>query len=104
MAVVITLTGVFVSAEEALKLGLLNRVYSVANLMDDTLAFAKRLGDGPPIQQREIKKLMYQSMRTDLRTSLELVSSHMAVVQSTADYKEAIAAFKEKRQPRFQGK
>ena len=103
-ALELLLTGDFVSAEEALKLGLVNRVYSDANLMDETLAFAKRLGDGPPIQQREIKKLMYQSMRTDLRTSLELVSSHMAVVQSTADYKEAIAAFKEKRQPRFQGK
>jgi 2-(1,2-epoxy-1,2-dihydrophenyl)acetyl-CoA isomerase len=97
-------TGDFVSAEEALKLGLVNRVYSDADLMDETLAFAKRLGDGPPIQQREIKKLLYQCMRTDLRTSLELVSSHMAVVQSTADYKEAMAAFKEKRQPKFQGK
>jgi enoyl-CoA hydratase/carnithine racemase len=97
-------TGDFVAAEEALRIGLVNHVYSDAKLMDETLAFAKRLGDGPPIQQREIKKLMYQSMHTDLRTSLELASSHMAVVQSTADYKEAIAAFKEKRQPKFQGR
>ena len=47
---------------------------------------------------------MYQSLRTDLRTSLESVAAHMAVIQSTADYKEAIQAFKEKRQPKFQGK
>jgi 2-(1,2-epoxy-1,2-dihydrophenyl)acetyl-CoA isomerase len=76
-------------------------VYSDAELMDETLAFAKRLGDGPPIQQREIKKLMYQSMRTDLRTSLELVSSHMAVVQSTADYKEALPPSRKKGSPSF---
>jgi hypothetical protein len=37
-------------------------------------------------------------------TSLELVSSHMAVVQSTDDYREAIQAYKEKRKPRFEGR
>ncbi|MFL9942331.1 enoyl-CoA hydratase/isomerase family protein [Paraburkholderia graminis] len=97
-------TGEFVSAEEALRIGIVNRVFSDESLIDETLAFAKRLADGPPIQLRDIKKLMYQSMKTDLRTSLESVASHMAVVQSTADYKEAIQAFKEKRKPTFQGK
>ena len=97
-------TGDFVSADEALRIGLVNRVFSDAELMQETLAFAKRLGDGPPLQQREIKKLMYQSLRTDLRTSLESVSAHMAIIQSTDDYKEAISAYKEKRVPRFQGR
>ena len=97
-------TGDFVSADEAEKIGLVNHVYPDAQLMPETLAFAKRLAEGPPLQQREIKKLMYQSLRTDLRTSLEAVSSHMAVIQSTADYKEAIAAYKEKRPPKFHGR
>ena len=39
-----------------------------------------------------------------MRTSLEMVSSHMAVVQSTEDYREAITAFKEKRKPKFNGR
>ena len=97
-------TGDFVSADEALGIGLVNHVYGDDDLMQETLAFAKRLADGPPLQQRDIKKLMYQSLRTDLRTSLESVSAHMAVIQSTADYKEAVRAYKEKRQPKFLGR
>jgi enoyl-CoA hydratase/carnithine racemase len=97
-------TGDFVDAEEALRIGLVNRVYDDDKLMEETLAFAKKLASGPPLQQRLIKKLMVQSLRTDLRTSLETVSSHMAVVQSTADYKEAIAAYKEKRPAKYTGR
>ncbi len=97
-------TGDFIGADEALRIGLVNRVYDDDKLMDETLAFAARLAAGPPIQQRLIKKLVHQSLRTDLRTSLELVSSHMAVVQSTDDYREAVQAYKEKRKPKFEGK
>lgn len=96
-------TGDFVSAEEAYRLGIVNRVIPDESLFDETLAFASKLADGPPIQLREIKKLMYQGLRTDFRTSLESVSAHMAVIQSTRDYKEAIQAYKEKRKPNFEG-
>ncbi|RTZ45488.1 enoyl-CoA hydratase [Candidimonas sp. SYP-B2681] len=97
-------TGEFLSADEALELGIVTRVYDDEQLMTETLAFAERLAEGPPIQQREIKKLLYQSLNTDLRTSLRAVSAHMAVVQSTDDYKEAISAFKERRKPIFKGR
>jgi 2-(1,2-epoxy-1,2-dihydrophenyl)acetyl-CoA isomerase len=97
-------TGDFVDADEALRLGLVNRVFTDEQLMAQTLAFAQRLADGPPVQLRDIKKLMYQAMRTDLRTHLEAVASHMAVIQSTADYREAIDAYKEKRTPKFLGR
>jgi 2-(1,2-epoxy-1,2-dihydrophenyl)acetyl-CoA isomerase len=96
-------TGDFIEADEAHRIGLVNRVCEDENLMAETQAFAARLAAGPPIQQHLIKKLLYQSLRTDLRTSLELVSSHMAVVQSTDDYREAIAAYQEKRKPKFKG-
>jgi len=97
-------TGDFISAEEALKLGLVNHVYTDEEFEEQFMAFARRIAEGPPIQLRDIKKLMYQSMRTDLRTSLDAVSGHMAVVQCTEDYREAIQAYKEKRKPEFKGR
>ncbi|HSV77697.1 MAG TPA: enoyl-CoA hydratase-related protein [Ramlibacter sp.] len=97
-------TGDFVGAEEAQRCGLVNHVYPDAELMDKTLELARRLASAPPLQVRDIKKLVYEGQRTDLRTSLNSVSAHMAVVQSTADYKEAIQAFKEKRTPKFVGR
>ena len=97
-------TGEFVGAEEALRIGLVNRVFEDAALMNETLAFARKLVQGPPVQQRLIKRLAHQSARTDLRTSLEMVSSLMAITQSTEDYKEAIQAYKDKRPAQFKGR
>jgi enoyl-CoA hydratase/carnithine racemase len=45
-----------------------------------------------------------RSARTDLRTALDLISSHMAVVRSTQDSAEAMAAFREHRAPVFHGR
>jgi enoyl-CoA hydratase/carnithine racemase len=97
-------TGDFINAEEAQALGLVNRVFDDEKLMEETGRFALRLASGPPLQQRLIKKLVYQSLRTDLKTSLDVVSSHMGIVQATQDYKEAILAYKEKRTPKFEGR
>lgn len=97
-------TGDFVGAEEALRIGIVNRVYADADLLSETLVFAQRLAEGPPLQTRDIKILMNQSLRMDLRASLEMVSNQMAVIQCTEDYREAISAFKEKRKPVFRGK
>lgn len=98
------LTADFVGAEEAERIGLVNRVYDDDKLMSETYAFAERIAAGPPIQQRLIKRAVYQSLKTDLRTSLDLISSHMALVQTTEDYREAISAFKEKRKGRYAGR
>ena len=82
----------------------MQRVVPDAELRDTTYAFARQIADGPQIPVRMIKRLVYQSMKLDLRTHLDLVSSHMAIVRQTEDHKEGVAAFKEKRAPKFQGR
>jgi enoyl-CoA hydratase/carnithine racemase len=103
-ALELLLTGRFVEADEALAIGLVNRVYEGAELTEATLAFAAELTALSPIPLRIIKRSVYQAADTDLGTHLDAISSHQAVVQSTADYAEAQAAFRERRPPVFTGR
>ena len=96
-------TADFIEAPEAHRLGIVQRVVPDAQLKDATYAMARQIADGPQIPIRMIKRLVYQSLKLDLRTHLDLVSSHMSIVRQTADHKEGVAAFKEKRPPRFEG-
>lgn len=97
-------SGRFVEAEEAVQIGLVNKVVPDAELMPATYEMAQRIAAGPPLAIRMMKKAVYQGMRMDVRTHLEQVSSHMAVLFSTEDHQEAIAAFREKRKPCFKGR
>ncbi len=103
-ALELLLTGDFVDAEEAERIGLVNHVYDDDRLADEAARLARRLADGPPIAVAMIKRAVYQSMNCDLRTALDLISSHMAVAQSTRDSREAYEAFAEKRPATFEGK
>jgi enoyl-CoA hydratase/carnithine racemase len=95
------LTGDVIDAEEAHRIGIVNRLVADGELEAATDQLARKLAAGPAVATRLIKRALYQSAETDLRTALDLVSSHMAVIQSTAESREAIAAFREHRRPHF---
>ncbi|MDQ7096845.1 enoyl-CoA hydratase-related protein [Desulfosporosinus sp. PR] len=97
-------TGDFVSAPEAETIGLVNKVVPAAVLEEATLEMAERIAASPPICVQMIKRAVYSAQRTnDLRTALDLISSHMAIVTEMSDHKEGLAAIKEKRKPEFKG-
>jgi 2-(1,2-epoxy-1,2-dihydrophenyl)acetyl-CoA isomerase len=97
-------TGDTIDAREAERIGLVNRVVPAAQLKEATYELAGRIAAGPQIAIRIIKRAVYQSQRTDLRTALDAISSHLAVVRYTEDHQEGVRAFKEKRPPKFTGR
>lgn len=86
------MTGDFIEAQEALRIGMVNRVYPAEQLMQQTLEFASRLASGPSLVIRMIKRAAYQSGRIDLRTALDLISSHAGVIRETKDSQDAMKA------------
>ena len=93
-----------ITADEALKIGMVNRVYPDAELMQKTREFATKVAKAPPISVQLIKRAVYQCASADLTTSLDLISSHMTIARSSRDHNEAIAALREKRQGVFEGR
>ena len=97
-------SGEAVDAEEALRIGLVNRVFDDERLAEETQAFASKLARGAPLAVKLVKRILYRGLETDLRGALDLVASNMPVVRMSEDHQEAIAAFREKREPKFSGK
>ncbi|MGY9057602.1 MAG: enoyl-CoA hydratase/isomerase family protein [Alphaproteobacteria bacterium] len=96
-------TADFVDAETALSIGLVNHVYPDDQLMAETLKLAKRIATQPPLSVKLVKRLVDQGLRSDMNTAFDLVSSHISILRSGEDHKEAIAAFKEKRPGKYRG-
>ncbi|GII94462.1 enoyl-CoA hydratase/isomerase family protein [Sinosporangium siamense] len=97
-------TGDFVDADEACRIGIADHVHADEDFAEAWRRYAQRLAEQPPINVQMIKRAAYQSARTDVRTALDLISSHMAVVHSTHDSAEAMAAFRDRRAPVFEGR
>ncbi len=91
-ALELLMTGDFILAPEAERIGMVNKVFPDDQLMEETYKFARRLADGPTKVIQLIKRAVYQSSRVDLRTALDMVSSHMGVIRTTKDSQEAMKA------------
>ena len=97
-------TGDFVDAREAERIGLVNKVVPAEELLPTVYELAGRLAAGPSVAIRMMKRMVYQQLRLDLRTSLDMLSSNMGLIRQTEDHKEGVRAFAEKRPPRFVGR
>jgi enoyl-CoA hydratase/carnithine racemase len=87
------LTGDFIDAQEALRIGIVNKVFPDETLMEEVDKIARRLANAPALTLRMIKRAIYQGVRNDLRTNLDLISSHFAIIASTQEHKELVRSF-----------
>ena len=92
------------SADEALRIGLVDRVYAAADVYDRALEEARRYANGPRVALRAAKLAVDWGSRVDLRTGLTLEREAFAALFSTEDQKEGMRAFPEKRPSRFTGR
>jgi enoyl-CoA hydratase/3-hydroxyacyl-CoA dehydrogenase len=93
-----------VSAEEAAKIGLINKVVARAKLTEETVALANKLAEGPPIALRLAKEALNLGTQVPLDIGLKLEANAFGIVLSTKDVMEGVSAFMSKRKPEFKGK
>ena len=97
------LTGQSLSAEKALRIGLVHAVYPAERLLDEALGLAKMIGEYAPIALSYIKDTVNKGMDMTLEQGLRLEQDLTVILQSTADRAEGISSFLEKRKPEFRG-
>jgi 2-(1,2-epoxy-1,2-dihydrophenyl)acetyl-CoA isomerase len=86
-------------AEDAYRVGLVNRVFPADKLESETMAIARRLAESPPIGLRLSKQQVYNGLRMDLDVGMSFGTASMYLALLTDDHMEGIQAFAEKRKP-----
>ena len=97
------LSGEPVTSEYALGIGLVNEVVPADDLQTRAHAFAKLLAGRSAPAMAEIKRLVYEGMELPLADGLRLERAALPAILGSADYAEGLAAFEERRPPRFTG-
>jgi len=93
-----------IDASEALRIGLVNRVVPAEQLAQETLKLAERLAQGPTLAYGLAKTGLYQGLGMSLEDVLNMEARNQAIAARTPDRAEGVAAFLEKRPPRFTGR
>jgi 2-(1,2-epoxy-1,2-dihydrophenyl)acetyl-CoA isomerase len=95
--------GDIIEAQEALRIGLVNRVVAADRLHAETRQLAERLAAGPTLALGLAKTAVYRSLDLSLEDVLNLEARNQAIACRSQDHAEGTAAFREKRQPTFTG-
>jgi enoyl-CoA hydratase/carnithine racemase len=94
-------TGDFISAAEAERIGLYNRLVAADQLTDVSREFAERLAKGPAFALAKTKEMLNRELDMNLETALECEAQAQAICMQHPDYREAYEAFLAKREPEF---
>jgi enoyl-CoA hydratase/carnithine racemase len=104
LAAEMLLTGKTIDANEAYRIGLINKVVPISQLMTEARKMAETICDAGPLAVRMAKKMMIRGLSMPLEEGLELEADFQKNIMETEDFKEGVKAFREKRKPRFTGR
>lgn len=104
LAMEMVLTGKFISAEEALEAGLINRVVPEEVYLDEAVKLAKEVSEMSPIAARLAKESVLKAFDTGLQEGLFFERKNFYMCFASEDQKEGMSAFVEKRKPEFKGR
>ncbi|MDQ7053334.1 MAG: enoyl-CoA hydratase-related protein [candidate division KSB1 bacterium] len=103
-ALELMITGETLVPQQALELGMVNRLFAAESLLEETEKYAQRLASGATMAVAYIKRAVYEGIEKPLDEALALERELIEPLFNSADAQEGIAAFVEKRKPNFQGK
>lgn len=98
------LTGEGIDAQEAWRIGLVNKVVPAADLMEEARALAKKMCSKAPMALRAAKDAVDCGADMSLQTALEFENRLFAIVSGSEDKEEGVASFLEKRKPEWKGR
>jgi enoyl-CoA hydratase len=97
-------TGKMVSAQEAYEMGLVNRVFPLSSLMEETKRVALQIASNGPVAVRLAKMVIDTGFNLELAEACSLESYAFSITFTTEDQKEGMSAFLEKRKPSYKGR
>jgi len=98
------LTGKMILAEEAHRLGIVNRILAPEALLSEVMAIAKEMATKGKVALRAIKQAVNGGLNVDLASGLRIETDAFAICLASSDAKEGTSAFLEKRKPLFKGR
>jgi len=97
-------SGEFVDAQEAYRIGLVNKVVPVEKLIPEAREWALKLTERPPLSLKYIKRAIQMGLGLDFPSALDYEAQCSSILYASEDRKEGLKAFAEKRKPVFKGR